>query len=130
MGLKLTDGRTTVEISMYVWDGHNYGEDLSAQLLQDIERKEVILDVYMVHNIDDILEFTSMWQSEDYNNVVELKYIYRYVLLYDYLRNFDEVETFVSMHEEFKGTMLELLMHIRELETEYGETFSHVAYVK
>lgn len=130
MGLKLTDGKTTIEISMYVWDGHNYGGDLSAEMLQDIERKEVIEDVYMVHNIDDILEFTAMWQSEDYNNIVDIKYIYRYVVLYDYLQNPDDIETLVPKREEFKGTMLELLMRIKELETECVETFSAVAFVK
>lgn len=130
MGLKLTDGRITIEISMYEWDGHNYGEDLSAELLQDIERKEVIEDVYMVHNIDNILEFSAMWQSEDYNNIVDIKYIYRYVVLYDYLQNPDDIETLIPKREEFKGTMLELLMRIKELETECGETFSAVAFVK
>lgn len=130
MGMKLTDGRTTVEINMYVWDGYDYGEDLSRELLQDIEHKEVILGIYMVHNIDDILEYTSMWQSEDYNNVVELKHIYSYVVLYDYLDDPDDGDTLVSKKAEFKGTMLELLMYIRELKIEYGHTFSYCAYAK
>lgn len=128
MGLKLTDVKTTIEISMHIWneDSKSYGEDLSHELYQDVKETEVIEGVYKVSNIDDILDFASLWASEDDNNVVDLKYITRYVVMYDYISQSGESN---FTRTEVKGTMLELLLFMRGIKYNY-KFCSVIAYCK
>lgn len=72
--MKLTDGKRTVEITMAVWKGEEWGEDWSMDFFEagNLECNEET-NIYTVESVEECIEQANDWKNNTGDNADELE---------------------------------------------------------